>query len=87
MDERKMDALIAERAAVETRATLDVSREFDLDQLVELMRQPVRAVHTCISKGQAQTLCKQLLAQNLCLQMERQTLQKEVAALRYREKH
>lgn len=42
--------------------------EFDVDQLVELMKQPVRAVGECITKSQLQTLCVQLLAQNLTLQ-------------------
>lgn len=42
--------------------------EVDLVDLCRLMNQPVRAVHSCISKGQLRTLCKQLLAENLALQ-------------------
>ncbi len=45
---------------------------FQVDELVELMKEPVRAIQTCISKGQLQTLCKQLLAQNLVLQQKLQ---------------
>lgn len=49
--------------------------EFDVDELVELMKEPVRAVHNCITKTQLKTLCVQLLAQNL-------TLQKQLASKR-----
>jgi hypothetical protein len=48
--------------------------EFDVNDLVELMKEPVRAIHTCISKGQLEKLCKQLLAQNLVLQQKLQRM-------------
>lgn len=44
--------------------------EIDLRQMCKLMQEPVRAIGSCISKGQLQTLCKQLLAQNLALQTQ-----------------
>lgn len=49
-------------------------KEFDVDELVELMKEPVRAVGECITKGQLKTLCVQLLAQNLTLQKKLQNL-------------
>lgn len=42
--------------------------DFDIEQLVEVMKIPSRAVGTCISKEQLKTLCLQLLAENLVLQ-------------------
>lgn len=42
--------------------------DFDIEQLVEVMKIPARAVGTCISKEQLKTLCLQLLAENLVLQ-------------------
>jgi hypothetical protein len=42
--------------------------EFEVEELVVLMREPVRAVHKCITKHQLKTLCMQLLARNLALQ-------------------
>lgn len=44
--------------------------DLDIEQLVEIMQKPVRAIHTCYSKGQIQTLCIQLLTQNLTLKAE-----------------
>jgi hypothetical protein len=50
-------------------AVVDYS-DFDIEQLVEIMSKPVKSVGSCISKGQLQTLCVQLLAQNITLQAE-----------------
>lgn len=44
--------------------------DFDIEQLVEIMSKPVKSVGSCISKGQLQSLCVQLLAQNITLQAE-----------------
>lgn len=61
--------------------------EFDLAQLVALMRDPVRSIDTCIAKAQLRKLCKQLLAQNLILQRQRQKAEVQLAQMQYREKH
>lgn len=42
--------------------------EYEIAQVLDLMSQPMRAIGSCISKGQLQDLCKQLLGQNLALQ-------------------
>lgn len=41
--------------------------EFDLRDLCDLLREPVKNVNSCVSKGQLKTLCKQLLAENVAL--------------------
>lgn len=42
--------------------------DMDMQRLLELMQKPCKSIDSCISKGQLQTLCKQLLAQNLAFQ-------------------
>lgn len=44
--------------------------EYEIAQVLDLMAQPMRAIGSCISKGQLQDLCKQLLGQNLALQVQ-----------------
>ena len=41
--------------------------EFDIQDLCSLLREPVRNVNSCVSKGQLKTLCKQLLVENVSL--------------------
>ena len=41
--------------------------EFDIQDLCSLLREPIRNVNSCISKGQLKTLCKQLLVENVSL--------------------
>ena len=41
---------------------------FELEEMVELVQGPAKAIHKCISKGQLRTLCMHLLAQNIALQ-------------------
>lgn len=41
--------------------------EFELQDLCDLLREPVKNVNSCVSKGQLKTLCKQLLAENVAL--------------------
>ena len=41
--------------------------EFELRDLCDLLREPVKNVNSCVSKGQLKTLCKQLLAENVAL--------------------
>lgn len=53
-------------------------QDFEIEQLVEIMRVPVRSVGSCISKEQLKTLCIQLLTQNLTLQAEVKRLKSEV---------
>lgn len=85
----ELDEGFRELAEGEAGYAVDYNSLTDLDkeQIAELMREPVRSIHTCISKGQLQTLCKQLLAQNLTLQTQKRNLEKEVAQLKYRLEH
>ena len=41
--------------------------EFDIQDLCSLLREPIRNVNSCVSKGQLKTLCKQLLVENVSL--------------------
>lgn len=41
--------------------------EFELRDLCDLLREPMKNVNSCVSKGQLKTLCKQLLAENVAL--------------------
>lgn len=41
--------------------------EFDIQDLCSLLREPLRNVNSCVSKGQLKTLCKQLLVENVSL--------------------
>lgn len=54
----------------------------DLQELCDIIAEPVRSIHQCISKGQLRVLCKQLLAENLALQKRVQNLEKLVQALK-----
>lgn len=46
----------------------DKFERFELEVMVELMREPIRSIDQCISKGKLKTLCRQLLARNIALQ-------------------
>ena len=41
--------------------------EFDLQDLCSLLKEPIKNVSSCVSKGQLKTLCKQLLVENVAL--------------------
>ena len=41
--------------------------EFDLQDLCSLLKEPIKNVNSCFSKGQLKTLCKQLLVENVAL--------------------
>ena len=41
--------------------------EFDLQDLCSLLKEPIKNVNSCVSKGQLKTLCKQLLVENVAL--------------------
>ena len=41
--------------------------EFELRDLCNIMSEPHRKIHSCISKGQLKTLCLQLIAENIAL--------------------
>ena len=41
--------------------------EFDIQDLCSLLKEPIRNVNSCVSKGQLKTLCKQLLVENVSL--------------------
>lgn len=41
--------------------------EFDIQDLCYLLKEPIRNVNSCVSKGQLKTLCKQLLVENVSL--------------------
>ena len=41
--------------------------EFDIHDLCSLLKEPIRNVNSCVSKGQLKTLCKQLLVENVAL--------------------
>ena len=41
--------------------------EFELRDLCDLLREPMKNVNSCVSKGQLKSLCKQLLAENVAL--------------------
>lgn len=43
-------------------------QDFEIDRLIQVMQEPVRAVDQCITKSRLKTLCIQLLAKNLALQ-------------------
>lgn len=49
--------------------------------LADLMGDPMRAIHTCISKGQLQKLCTQTLAQNMNQQTEIKLLKEKLRGL------
>ena len=53
--------------------------EIDFEQLLRIMKEPVRSISTCFSKEQLKTYCIQLLTQNLTLQVEVTGLQKELS--------
>lgn len=53
----------------------------DIVEIFELMKEPSRAVATCISKGQLQTLCRKLLLDNLTLQKKIQKFESTVSQL------
>lgn len=58
------DMYISEIQMVEFFDRLD---EFDLRDLCNLMNEPRKTIHSCISKGQLKTLCTQLMAENIAL--------------------
>ena len=39
----------------------------DLQDLCSLLKEPIKNVNSCVSKGQLKTLCKQLLVENVAL--------------------
>ena len=41
--------------------------EFDLQDLCSLLKEPIKNVNSCVSKGQLKTLCRQLLVENVAL--------------------
>lgn len=45
-------------------------KDMDFEELLEIMKQPVRSISTCVSKEQLKTYCIQLLTHNLTLQAE-----------------
>lgn len=50
---------------------------FDAQQLAELMREPLRNINKCFSKGQIATLCFQLLAQNTALKLKLENIKQQ----------
>ena len=52
--------------------------EIDFEQLLRIMKAPVRSISTCVSKEQLKTYCIQLLTQNLTLQAEVTRLKKGI---------
>lgn len=41
--------------------------DFDIQDLCSLLKEPIKNVNSCVSKGQLKTLCKQLLVENVSL--------------------
>lgn len=44
--------------------------EMDFEELLEIMKQPIRSISTCVSKEQLKVYCIQLLTENLTLQFK-----------------
>lgn len=71
-----------EDKAVEQMALNNIPVEYshlnslDIVEIFELMKEPSRAISTCISKGQLQTLCRKLLLDNLSKQKNISKLEK-----------
>lgn len=74
-EQRKLNALAGLRQAI---PHTEVYSEMDFEELLHIMKQPVRTVSTCVSKEQLKVLCIQLLTQNLTLQAEVSRLKKEL---------
>jgi len=74
MEEKPQRGPVTEREMSELQPLYRDLDEIDLNQLLQLMREPVQAIDTVISKADLRKTCKQLLAQNL-------TLQKKLARL------
>ena len=72
---RKQEALAKLRTAIPLAQDYT---EFDFEQLLELIQQPVRTIGSCLSKEQLKTYCVQLLTMNLTLQAEVSRLTKEL---------
>lgn len=50
--------------------------DFEIDQLVQAMKEPIRTIDQCITKSRLRTLCIQLAAKNMALS---RSLEKEKA--------
>lgn len=51
--------------------------KFTLEQLVDLMNEPFRAIETCMTKPQLKQAAKKTLAQNLLLQAQTNSLRND----------